>query len=323
MPLKEIGMRVEFLAGAAGVLLADLTQVVLNQMVQHVFAVGKGRFALRTRVSRHLVAVIGLQVSRQVFPERLEVLQSGAALTAEKGTSGVAAAATADAGIRGGPVSGVFVREIRRFRHVSAPLQPRVSRDAVVDAVYFRLPVLHRGSRRGPTILTVLENIVLGVGSCGRARDAAQWAHHHRRAERAEPVYRQQMFAQAAQRGELHGALVARERVLVVVPLAGSLLSVFRVFPILRRRAVLTIQRLVARARGRLFVRSAGRRRYSQTLAAQDRLMHRVHVHLQLLHAAERVFGTVHAGQLQGGTENRRGGRAAGALRSFQGVSRV
>lgn len=282
VPLKEVGMRVELLAGAAGVLFADLAQVVLDQMVQHALAVGEGRLALGTRVSRHLVAVVGLQVPRQVFPEGLEVFESGAATTAQEGTSGVTA-------VCGGSVRGEFVREIRRFRHVSGPLQPRVSR--IVDAVHLRLPVLHHGRTRrgGPAILAVLKNVVLGVGGRGRARDAAQRAHHHRGAERAEPVYRQQVFAQAAQRGELHGALVARERVLVVVPLAGPLtvLGVFPVARVLRRqRAVLPIQRFVA-GRSHLLVRPAGRRRHSQTFAAQNRLVHRVHVHLQLLHAAE------------------------------------
>lgn len=88
-------------------------------------------------------------------------------------------------------------------------------------------------------------------------------------------------------------------------------------------RDVLTIQRL-ADSRLLLAGRSARRWRPSWTFrATQDRLVHRVHVHLQLLHAAERVPGAVHAGEFQGRAENRSGGGTAGALRRLQDVPRV
>lgn len=129
------------------------------------------------------------------------------------------------------------------------------------------------------------------------------------------------MIAQTGQGGEFHGTLVAGERVLVVVSFAGRSVGPLlrRVLPVGARvlRAVLAIGRLVARAKHRLLlVRRSARRRWArQTLrAAEDRLVHRAHVHLQLLHAAERVAGAVHAGELQGRVENRRGGGAAGAL---------
>lgn len=90
----------------------------------------------------------------------------------------------------------------------------------------------------------MLKNVMLGVGCRGGARDPAQRAHHHRR-ETVVPVYRQQVLPQASQRGEFHGALVARESVLVIViALArGPLLA-----QLLRGRLLVTpIERLVAR----------------------------------------------------------------------------
>lgn len=314
--LKLLRMRIQLLARVTRVLLANLAQIMFGQVNQHVLAIWEDDLALGTRMlpaGGLLSAMIGLQMPRQMFAERLKILQRGAALAAQQRTSGV----TASDAVSG--VSGrVLVREIGRFRRVSAARRSGIPHGAVVNAVQLRLPVIYRRCRSA--ILTVLKNIMLGVGGRRGARDTAQRAHHHCCAKSVEAVYREKMIAQAGQRGELHGALIAGERILVVIPFAGSLVSIFGVLPIRSRlfRAVLVVQQLVAWTESRLLLvqRSTRRRRSRQALrAAQDRLVHRVHMHLELLHATERVPSAIHAGKLQGRAENGRGGSAAGTLR--------
>jgi len=70
-------MRVELFAGAAREFLADLAQVVLSQMSQHVLAGREDGLALGTHMlpaGYFLVAVIGLQVPGYVFAKGLEIL---------------------------------------------------------------------------------------------------------------------------------------------------------------------------------------------------------------------------------------------------------
>lgn len=159
VPLKEIRMRIKLLAGAASVLLTDLTQVVLDEMGQHVFAIRERSVALRARMPGHFIAVIGLQVPCQMFPKRFKVLQGGAALAAQQGTGGVAAT-----GVRAGP-DRMLVRKIGRlWRAPLRSLRSCVSRGSVVNAVHLRLAVLDRRCRRRATALAMLKNVVLGVG---------------------------------------------------------------------------------------------------------------------------------------------------------------
>lgn len=188
--LKLIRMRVELLARAAREFLADLTEVVFGQMGQHVLAGREDGLALGTQMlpaGYLLVAVVGLQVPGHVLAKGLEILERGVTLTAQQGVGGVASG-----GIRGCP-GRTFVREIGGFQsRVSASRHSGVSRwSAVVNAVQLRLAVIYPGRRRQSAVLAVLENVVLGVGRCRGARNTAQRAYHHRRAEAAvHSVYR-------------------------------------------------------------------------------------------------------------------------------------
>lgn len=265
-------MRVELLAGTAGVLFADLTEIVFRQMYQHVLPVLKSGLALRTGMSQRVVSVVRLEMSGQVFPERFEVLQRGSALTAEQSTRGVTALGR----------SGMFAREIGRLRG------GLISSRALLASGALRVPVatvdlVHELSTvqwAHASILAVLEDVMFRVGCRGGTRYSAEWAHHQRGTETVGSVDRDQVIPERAQRGELHGALVAGETVLVEVLLhrSGRLLLVLPLV-ILGRSLGPMIQRFLALV-AELLVASAWRRWHRHVLTAKDRLVHRVHVHL-------------------------------------------
>lgn len=60
VPLQEVRMRVQLLAGSASILLADLTQIMLRQMRQHVLPVLETGFAFRTGMPHRIVPMISL-----------------------------------------------------------------------------------------------------------------------------------------------------------------------------------------------------------------------------------------------------------------------
>lgn len=95
--LQQVRMRVELLARVAYVLLADLAEVVLGQVCEHVLAIREDRIALGTRMlqltgnGRLLIAphMVRLKMPSDVLAERVKVLERGTALGAQQGTSGV------------------------------------------------------------------------------------------------------------------------------------------------------------------------------------------------------------------------------------------
>lgn len=291
-------MRVELLAGTAGVLLADLTEVVLGQMHQHVLFILESSLALGTRMSNDVVPVISLKMPGQVFPERFEILQSSAALTTEQSSSCVTA------------LGRVFVSQIGWLgRGLLPALLTSVLR--VVSAVQFQARVFSTVQRIHPSVLAVLENVVLCIGRCGGTGNTTEGTHHQSRTKPVGSMNGYQMVPQRAQRGELHGALITGKRVLVMILPLWILL----ILPLVIVGSLGSVQRFLSLISD-LLVAPVRRRRYRHALPAQDRLVHRVHVHLKLLHAAERVPGAVHAGELQRRGQDRRAGTAA--LRALQ-----
>lgn len=112
--LKLIRMRIELLAGAARVFLADLTQVVLGQVGEHVLTGWENGLALGTQMLSTgylLVTVIGLEVPSHVLTKGFEILQRGVALAAQQSVGGIATRGV------GWPVR-TFIREIGGFRDV-------------------------------------------------------------------------------------------------------------------------------------------------------------------------------------------------------------
>lgn len=83
--LKLVRVRIKFLAGAAREFLADLAEVVLGQVGQHVFAGREDGLALGAQMlpaGYLLVAMVGLQMPSHVLAKGLEVLQRSVTLAA-------------------------------------------------------------------------------------------------------------------------------------------------------------------------------------------------------------------------------------------------
>lgn len=74
VPLKKIWMGIELFAGTTGILFANLAQIMLCQVHQHVFPVLESGLTLGTRMSDSIVSMISLKVSGQMFSERFKVL---------------------------------------------------------------------------------------------------------------------------------------------------------------------------------------------------------------------------------------------------------
>lgn len=161
-------MGIEFLARAAGVLLADLPEIMLRQMCQHVLPVLEAGLAFRATVSDHVVPVVGLQMPGQMLPEGLEVLQGCPALPAQQRARCVTV-------LRG---RGMFARQVCWLRRclISGQLTPRHLR--IVAAVHFGLRVLSAVQRTDASVLAVLKNVVLGVRSRRGTWYTAEGAHH-------------------------------------------------------------------------------------------------------------------------------------------------
>lgn len=76
---------------------------------------------------------------------------------------------------------------------------------------------------------------------------------------------------------------------------------IFSILPVLLRSSFRSVRIFLTVLITNRLAASIRRRGYGNSFPAQDSLMHRVHVHLELLHAVERISGAVHAGQFQRG----------------------